>query len=79
MYSCLGKHIISKSQHLFIFSLLAEAVMPEMNAGLSEASGLKAREIILQKKDNLHAQKGHYCDAFNQVLLRLKAHQVKGI
>lgn len=44
---------------MFIFSLLAEAVMPEMNAGLPEASGLKATEIILQKKDNLHAQKRH--------------------
>lgn len=33
--------------------------MPEMNAGLPEASGLKATEIILQKKDNLHAQKRH--------------------
>lgn len=33
-----------------IFSLLAEAVIPEMNGGLCEASDLKMTKKILQKR-----------------------------
>lgn len=36
--------------------MLAEAVVPEMNAELFEASDLNVIEIILQKEENLHAQ-----------------------